>query len=71
MRIPKMCLETRFGEKPSKMQHPVQHTGRIEYNPFFSKMAQGGDKKCADNKVVSAKLGRPKLMPCKISSTNT
>lgn len=42
------------------------YTGRIEYNPIFSKTAQGGSRKLADSKWLIANIANPRICPVRL-----
>lgn len=41
-------------------------TGRIEYNPVFSKTTQGGSKKLADSKFLIKNVANPEMCPVRL-----
>ncbi|KAJ8915443.1 hypothetical protein NQ315_003204 [Exocentrus adspersus] len=42
------------------------YTGRIEYNPVFSKTTQGGSRKLADSKWLIPNIGNAKICPVRL-----
>ncbi|KAJ9581882.1 hypothetical protein L9F63_003775 [Diploptera punctata] len=54
------CLIHYFQEE---LDHNGKPTGRIAYNPVFSKTCQGGDQKLCDTKWANTKSGKPEKVP--------
>lgn len=43
-----------------------EETGRLEYNPIFSKTCQGGNKKCTDTKWLTPNIENPDRCPIRL-----
>lgn len=57
------CLVTFFKEE---LSNEGVITGRIEYNPLFSKTTQGGDKPCASSKWIIKNTQNPDICPVRL-----
>lgn len=57
------CLMTYFKEE---MHNEGDKTGRIEYNPIFTKTTQGGSKPCATSKWLIKNQAAPDLCPVRL-----
>lgn len=42
------------------------NTGRIEYNPIFTKTAQGGAQRCANSKWLTPNINNPDICPVRL-----
>lgn len=57
------CLTNYLKEE---LDHAGQKTGRIEYNPLFTKTTQGGDKPCASSKWLVRNKVNPNICPIRL-----
>lgn len=57
------CLTDYFHEEK---QNDGSSTGRIEYNPIFTKTTQGGAHKTAESKWLVRNIGNPDLCPVRL-----